>query len=38
MDRGLPGVLRGVPTCLGTAATGMLLPIVFGEREKKADE
>jgi hypothetical protein len=26
------------PTCLGTAATGMLLPMVLGEREKKADE
>jgi hypothetical protein len=22
------------PTCIGAAATGMLLPIVFGKREK----
>ena len=25
------------PTCIGAAATGMLLPIAFGER-KKVDE
>jgi len=25
------------PTCIGAAATGMLLPVVFGEREKVGD-
>jgi hypothetical protein len=26
------------PTCIGAAATGVLLPMVFGERETKADD
>ena len=38
LDRGLPGVLRGLPDVHRDAATGLLLPIVLSGRESKTDD
>jgi hypothetical protein len=32
-----PACCGACPTCIGAAATGMLLPMVFGEQRKTKD-